>query len=240
MIKQFIISGCSFSVGDSSIEVVKQQPSTWSHFLLPKINPTFFYNLAIPGNGNHAISTNLLYLLETKNHIQPEDTLIGINISGLERIDIMCAVDHPDANKNFSWDKDFEYGWLSHNIFANKVSPFYGSLQKNMELAQVQRLSAMEITKCFSYLEHKKFNYFFMVMDRWIINDSPQWFLDFLNARQEKWVTLDGYKDMKSFAKKNNWLAQDNFHPSVQGQQEISNFVLKHLIDRKLIIDYDT
>lgn len=240
MLRQFITAGCSFTAGSSSIDVARNTPDVWPDFLLTKINPAFFYNIAVPGNGNHAIGTNLTYLLETKTDIKPEDTLIGINITGLERIDIMCAVNHPDANKYFSWDKDFGYGWITENIFVNKIPPFHGTLQKNMELAQVQRLNAIAIIKCFSYLELKKFNYFFMVMDHYVIEDSPQWFLDFLNARQDKWVTLEGYKDMWSFSKDKNLLAEDKLHPTVQGQQYISNIVMKHLIDKKLIIEYNT
>ena len=237
MLKQFITAGCSFTAGNSLIENATQ-PKTWSHFLLPKINPEFFYNLAIPGGGNCATSTNLIYLLETKKYIEPKNTLIGINITGLDRIDTMCAVDHPDSNKNFSWNHDFGYSWITEGGFTSNIPPFYGVLQKNTEIEQISISNALAMIKCFSYLELHKFNYFFMVMDDLVIQDSPPWFLDFLNCRRQQWITFDDHITMHSLAKGKNLLEEDKFHPSISGYQLIADMVLEQLVDKKLIDNY--
>jgi hypothetical protein len=240
MLKQFITAGCSFTAGDSLIENATQLPKTWPHFLLPKLSPEFFYNLAIPGGGNHATSTNLIYLLETKKYIDPTNTLIGINITGLDRVDTMCAVDHPDSNKNFSWNCDFKYGWITEGGFTSNMSPFYGDLQKNIGIEQIHILSALAVIKCFSYLELNKFNYFFMVMDDLVIQDSPLWFFDFLNCRRQQWITFDNHNTMHSFVKEKNLLEKDKFHPSVRGYQLIADMVLEQLVDKKIINNYTT
>jgi hypothetical protein len=238
MLKQFITAGCSFTAGGSLIEDAIQHPKTWSHFLLPKINPEFFYNLAMPGGGNGATGTNLIYLLETKKYIEPKNTLIGINITGLDRIDTMCAVDHPDANKHFSWNYDFGYSWITEGGFTSNMSPFYGALQKNTELEQIRISNALAIITCFCYLELHKFNYFFMIMDDLVIQDSPPWFLDFLNCRQQQWITFNDHNTMHSLVKEKNLLEEDKFHPSIGGHQLIADIVIEQLVDKQFINNY--
>jgi hypothetical protein len=235
MLKQFITAGCSFTAGTSQIEEATHLPTVWPHFLLPAINPKIFYNLAISGGGNHSISTNLIYLLETKKYINTNNALIGINITGLDRIDTMCAVDHPDANKHFSWDHDFGFSWITEGGFTHRGLPFNGALQKNTGLEQIHILNALAIIKCFSYLELHKFSYFFMVMDDVVIQDSPPWLLDFLNCRQKQWITFNNYNTMHSFAKENFLLEEDKFHPTASGHKLIADVVMKQLVDKKFI-----
>lgn len=232
MLKHFITAGCSFTSGVSTIEEANRAPAVWPHFLLPTISPEFFYNLAVNGGGNCATSANLIYLLETKKYINPDDTLIGINITGLDRLDTMCAIDHPDAS-NFSWSHDFGFGWLITGGFNYQGPPFNGALQKNIGLEQIRMLNALAIIQCFSYLELHKFNYFFMVIDDLVIQDSPPWFLDFLNCRQEQWITFNNHNTMHSFAKENCLLEKDDFHPTASGHKLIADAIMKQLVDKK-------
>ena len=225
----FIVAGCSFSVGISDKEVAINCPTTWSHFLLSKLNPKFFYNLAIPGSGNFAIANNLIYLLESKNHIEAKDSLIIFNISGLDRIDTMVPVDHPNANKSFSWDKDFKFGWIVEGGFLNNKNVFKGLLQKNMGFEQVQLLSCLSMVQCFSYLESRNFNYRFMLMDNNILN-SPVWFTDFLNVRQDKWIQFDHAQSMHEYAKNTNLLSEDKFHPSIHAHKLIADQIFNKII----------
>ena len=233
MIEHFIVAGCSFSAGASLISQA-ENPKVWPDFLLPVLKPKFFINLAMPCSGNLAIAGNLTLCLETKKNISPTNSIIGINISGLERIDIMCSVDHPAANKYFSWSKDLGHNWITHGAWVGleKSSPFYGSLQKNMELEQARTLSCLSIVHCFSYLELHNFKYFFMLMDDHIINDSPAWFIDYLDQRKDKFIKFGQHQSMHSYAKSCEELLPDKFHPSVIGHkliaEQIKSFIQKN------------
>jgi hypothetical protein len=136
--------------------------------------------LAIPGGGNQQINNNLVYLLESKKYIEPKNTLIGINITGLDRVDLMCPIDHPDVNENFSWQQDFGFGWINEGSFCNYTPPFNGKLQKNIGIEQVILYNCLAIIQCFSYMELQGFKYFFMLMDNDILKDSPAWFKNFV------------------------------------------------------------
>ena len=203
-VKNFITAGSEFTAGTSDIELAKENPTAWPHFLLPILTPEFFVNLAIPESGNFSTINNLIYLLETKKHIDPADTLIVIGFTGLARLDIMCAVDHPNANQHFSWDIDLEFGWITNLDFTQKVVPFNGILQKNMGVEQIEKLNCLSVVQGLSYLEANNFNYFFILMDEYILIDSPDWFKSFLTQRQSKWIKFNQYQTMHEFIRANN------------------------------------
>jgi len=223
-LENFIVGGCSFSSGTSDKSLAVTEPLVWPSFLLSDLDPKFYYNLAIPGAGNFSVADNLVYLLESKRYIQPENSIILFNISGLDRIDTMCAVDHPDANTNFSWATDFGFGWITEGGFLGSSLPFNGSLQKNIGFEQIQNLSCLSVVKLCCYLESRKFSYHFMLMDDDIL-DSPSWFFDFLSARKDRWIQFEGETSMFGFVKKKNFLAQDQFHPSANGHKLIATQV---------------
>jgi len=235
-VKYFITSGCSFTAGNSNIEIAQQDPWVWPHYLLTTVQPQFFYNLAIPAGGNKQIAHNLVYLLESKPYITPADTLIGINLTGLDRIDTMCAVDHPNANRFFSWTGDFGYGWITQGSFAFTGPPFVGILQKHMELKQIQLDNCLSIVQCLTYLEARGFEYFVMLMDDTIREDAPAWFKDrVLNNLKHRFVDFVESDSMYSYAKSQNCLGADGFHPNRQGQKLISSKVNTHLKNHAII-----
>lgn len=232
----FVVAGCSFSAGSSDLSVALQNPSRWPHYLLPDIQPKFFYNLAIPGGGNAQICHNLIYLLESKPWITPENCLIGINFTELCRIDTMCSVDHPDANPDISWNKDFNFSWITEGGFTTVKPPFRGLLQKNIGFDQVTLINSLLITQCLSYLDQKGFNYFFMLMTSDLLNKSdmprhfqtksPTWLIDTLNQHRHKnFVSFEFADSMYDYCKAKNLLAEDAFHPNQHGQKEIASKV---------------
>lgn len=235
MFNNFITAGCSFTAGNSVIEEVTRSPSVWPDFLVSWIDAKVFYNIGITGGGNCAMCDSLIYLLETKKYINPGNTLIGINITGLDRIDTMCAVDHPNDTNRFSWKHDFGFSWINEGGFTCQIPPFNGDLQKHIGLEQIHLLNALAVTKCLTYLESHKFSYFFMVMDDQVIQDSPPWFLDFLNCRKKKWITFGNHNTMHSFAKENCLLEEDGFHPSNAGHKLIADAAIEQLVDNNLL-----
>lgn len=229
--EHLIIAGCSFSAGDSNIDKARENPSTWAHWLLDPLSPKFLYNLAIPGGGNFAISHNLVYILESKKYMTPKNTMIGFNLSSLDRSDVICPVDHPQANQSFSWSKDFGYAWLTQGSFAYQTPPFKRMLQLHMGLENLITLNCLAIVQCMTYLEHRGFDYFFMLMDDTIIQDSPAWFTDsVLHGRKHKMVTFGEHQSMHEFCAGNDkLLSPDGFHPSNLGYQRIGERVNEFL-----------
>lgn len=194
--------------------------------------------MAIPGGGNQQISNNLIYLLESKKHLEPKNTLIGINITGLDRFDLMCPIDHPDANKYFSWQQDFGYGWITEGSFCNSAPPFNGKLQKNIGIEQLILYNCLAIIQCFSYIELQGFRYFFMLMDNNILKDSPEWFKNFV-LNNSHFVKFDQVNNMHDFAQQQKELSTDGFHPSKNGYkmiaQQVKDFLNKDPIFSKLL-----
>ena len=243
-IDYFIVAGCSFSAGSSDISSSTENPSSWPHYLLPDIQPKFFYNLAIPGGGNTQICHNLIYLLESKSWITPENCLIGINFTELCRIDTMCPVDHPNANPYFSWNKDFNFSWITEGAFTAALPPFKGLLQKNMGYDQVTLLNSLLITQCLNYLDQKGFNYFFMLMTSDSLDKSnlpqhyqtrsPTWLIETINQHRHKnFVSFEFADSMYDYCKIKDLLAEDKFHPNQTGYKKIASKVKTFLFSQK-------
>ena len=215
--EKLVISGCSFSAGTSDIYMAVSQPTTWSHFLLPKTNSEIFVNLAIPGGGNIAAGYNIVYLLETKESFTSNDTLILFNITGLDRVDTMCYCDHPQANSSFSWNQDFGFGWITEGGFTHGRFwrdgglPFKRLLQKNMGLDQIITVNSLSIINTITYLEANNFQYAFMLMDQYIETAAPDFLKRFLDNRSAHYITFDGVSNIYEYCKQNTWLKKDQF-----------------------------
>ena len=233
--EKLVISGCSFSAGTSDIYMAVSQPTTWSHFLLPKTNSEIFVNLAIPGGGNIAAGYNIVYLLETKESFTSNDTLILFNITGLDRVDTMCYCDHPQANSSFSWNQDFGFGWITEGGFTHGRFwrdgglPFKRLLQKNMGLDQIITVNSLSIINTITYLEANNFQYAFMLMDQYIETAAPDFLKRFLDNRSAHYITFDGVSNIYEYCKQNTWLKKDQFHPSHEGHSAIADFVYRHI-----------
>jgi len=228
-IKNFITVGCSFTAGTSNIDLAKKNPTRWPHFLLSIIDPDFFANLAISGGGNSSQMTSLTCFLETKKNIIPTDTLIILNLTGLYRVDTMCSIDHPDANPHISWAQDLGFTWITCDMLGTKISAISKFLHKNMELEQIKTFSCLAIIQGLSYLESNNFNYFFMLMDDFILEDSPEWFRNFLEQRKNKWIKFDQHQTMHSYVSELELTCEDNFHPSTDGHKLIAQNIIDTL-----------
>jgi len=226
-----VTAGCSFTAGTSDMVSAVSKPTVWPHFVLSKLNPNIFNNLSLSGGGNISIASNLVYFLQSKSYIDPAEILIVFNISGLDRSDTMCPVDHPDANTTFSWSQDFGYGWITSGGFLGGKSgtPFKGLLQKNMGIENIITFNCLALTQALGYLEHRKFHYAFMVMDDQVLTDCPDWFMDVLNKYQSKWIQFEHSKTMNGHCAINGLLDTDHFHPSTAGHADIADHVVNFL-----------
>ena len=231
--EKLVISGCSFSAGTSDMHLAAGRPTTWSHFLLPKISPKIFVNLAMPGGGNIAAAYNIVYLLETKKFFTSNETLVLFNITGLDRFDTICYKDNAYANSSFSWNQDFGFGWITEGGFAHgrwsTQMPFKGMLHKNIGMDQLITFNSLSIINTITYLEANNFQYAFMLMDQHVETDTPDFLKRFLNNRSAHYITFDGISNMHEYCKQNTWLKKDQFHPSHEGHSAIADFVYQHI-----------
>ena len=233
--EKLVISGCSFSAGSSDIHQANSQPTTWPHFLLPKINPNIFVNLAIPGGGNIAAGYNIVYLLETKKFFTSNETLVLFNITGLDRFDTICYKDNAHANPSFSWNQDFGFGWITEGEFTHGRLwrdgglPFKGLLHKNIGIDQMITFNSLSIINTITYLEANNFQYAFMLMDQHIETAAPDFLKRFLDNRSAHYITFDGVSNIYEYCKQNTWLKKDQFHPNHEGHSRIADFVYQHI-----------
>lgn len=142
----------------------------------------------------------------------------------------MCPVDHPDANGYFSWDHDLGFGWITDTDFTGRAPPFNGLLQKNIGIEQAETLSCLSIMQLLLYLESNRFNYLFMIMNNYILVDSPDWFMNFLKRRKDKWITFDRYQTVYDYVRSNNLTHEEyRMSPSIDGHKLIAQTVAKTL-----------
>jgi len=228
-VKNLITTGCSFTAGVIPLPhenkiAWKNRGSVWPHFCFAEMNPAQdkFVNLAIPGGGNIAAFTNLIYVLENNKTFTPDNTLIGINLTGMHRYDAISDSANVQVNKNLCCiDIDgithisdtLGFGWITGKHFGNQ---------------KVDILSAVTIIQGLSYLELRKFNYFFMLMNNAIYDYSPEWFQQALDIRKSNWITFNKHIGMFEFVRNLNQVTEDG-HPTTDRHKRISEFVIEYI-----------
>lgn len=229
----FITTGCSFTAGTIPLShntandwAVKG--SIWNHFCFAKMNPekNKFINLALGGGSNISSTTNLVYYLETnKQTVTNQNTLIGLNITGLDRYDSICRLEDPLINNDLCCidpsgidhvSKELGFGWITH---GNKIR------QEHTDI-----LNCMALLQCFSYLDLNNFSYFFMLMNNAVYNTAPGWFKIALDQRKSRWVTFDDTMGMMELVLKNKLTrSPTDWHPNIQGSKLIAKYVIDFL-----------
>ena len=223
--KNLIVAGCSFSTGTNLPEKFNNTPKTWSHFLVNKYltSVNCYINLGILGGGNTQIAKSVIYTLE-KINLNPNETLVLFNITGLQRIDLMCQLEQPDHNEYFSWKNMYNFSYINIPHLNSTDTIFKDLLHKNLGYDQVLLSNSIELISLFNYLKSKKIDYKFMLLDDTIEERSP----DILNPYLKEAIKFDGL-NMHEYCKKNNLLHDDGFHPSADGYSVLSDFIYQSL-----------
>ena len=227
--KNFIVSGCSFTAGiinPKNVDEWATQSFAWPHYCFLEMDPenSNFLNFALPGGGNIAAINNLVYYLELHKEVNSTNTLVGLNVTGLERSDIICYPGHLDANNdvaNQHIKEQLNIGWI-HSTTSREY------LQQGVVPLTIQ--SCLCIVQGIVYLESRGIDYFFMIMTDSVYSDSPLWFKEFLDARRSNWVQFDNTRGMMEFVKQHQLTkTNSDFHPSQKGHKILSEHVLTHL-----------
>lgn len=232
----FITTGCSFTAGTiplphNTAEDWRLRGSIWNHFCFAEMDPSNdrFINLALGGGGNMAATTNLIYYLETnKQQVTPSNTIIGLNITGHGRQDIICDLADRRINTDLCCinsqglhhiSKELGFGWITND---NRHTTEHIDIQSYLALIQ-----------CFSYLELNKFRYFFMLMNSELYTHSPPWFQNALDDRDINWVKFDGTIGMLELALANKLTRTKlDLHPNIEGHKLISQYVINFIKNR--------
>ena len=227
----FIVTGCSFTAGiiplPHNISADwNERGSAWPHFCFAKTDATHskFVNLALPGGGNTAAMSNLIYYLETnQSHLDKNKTIVGFNITGLSRVDVITDSTDSRVNKNqFCIDSTgidhfsdkVGFGWITH-----------GSYNKTIWTEKNYINGALAVLQCLCYLDLHNYQYFFMTMNDEIYTTAPAWFQQCLDSRKDKWITFDDAQSMLTLIKERKMYETD-WHPSTQGHKLIAQYVL--------------
>lgn len=225
--KKLITTGCSFTAG--VLESINAHTAfAWPHFCVLELGlaSNDFLNFALPGGGNNAAISNLVYYLELNPDL--DRVLVGLNITALERCDSMCKQTHLDANQDLSnkhIQEQLHIGWIHNGL---------DRFQLNRGVAALTIQSCLAVVQGIVYLESRNIDYFFMLMTDNIYTDSPVWFQQFLHARQDHWVKFGELTGMLEFVEQQNLQTSGvDFHPSIQGHKHIADHVLEHLNAKK-------
>lgn len=225
----FITTGCSFTAGvipkpHDQADSWLLQGSVWPHFIFAKMNPaqSTFKNLALPGGGNVAALTNLIYYLETnKSCLDTNNTVIGFNITEPARLDTICSLNHPGINRDLCCidstgldhpSQELGFGWTTSGL--------------NHRQTNIDIIGYLSVVQALAYLKLNKFRYFFMLMTDSIYTHAPDWFQSVLNQHSNNWITFDDCMSMHSMVLAHNLTVSDrDQHPSTEGHIKIAKYV---------------
>jgi hypothetical protein len=229
-IKNFVVTGCSFTASiledvEPTSDAWNLRASHWPHTVFAALDPSdkTFVNLAMGSGGNTAAFVNLVYFLNRYHDTcLPENTLIGFNITSLTRKDKICEIDDPRQSRYKACVDVSRYLDLSW---------YPESFDKGDNIDHVVIQNACKVIEAITYLEYRKFPYFFMLMNDEIYTHSPAWFQYFLDARKNKsWILLDDYLSMESYSDSiKGWRSVNDHHPNLETNRTIGQKVSKLL-----------
>ena len=226
---RWLVGGCSFTAGTSDVDYAMIDPVVWPSWLCHLHRPANLTNLAISGGGNTATIGGLRYAMQTQQTWSPENTLIIFNITGLERIDLICPTDHPAGDNGTPW---YELGlipfkWLISGGWnrnqGNEQDRLFRSLEKNQQYDPLCVQHSLDLINFMLSLDAEGYRWYFMIMDDALVWDpAPDFLRSFLKARSN-WITFGEHLSMHSFCRSIGELNRDKFHPSPLGHKHIAD-----------------
>jgi len=240
MIKNLIVSGCSFTKTTYENE--------WALCLVREFNIERHVNLAESAAGNYYIADSLQNYLRNSD-LNPAETLVLVMWSGPSRIDLTVSDDYYRmlqysyktrvAGKNYV----LSGGELGTWNLDNLIEPVYHRLYqiKNFHSLAQDTITNIIQTKEFLTLHGFKFNfmsyvnywtkvkYFVSDMDLSIGFHAPK--LAEKIKSDPSWIWVDSnHNCFYEFAKTRDLISDDGFHPNEQAHQEFAQeIIIPHL-----------
>lgn len=229
--KTLIVSGCSFTHNNHDGHC------TWGNSL------AYWYgmdivNLAVPGAGNKHIANSIILYIE-KNNLNYDEVLVMPMWSNFRRIDFITDRELSNFNSVISVPYKYdEYNELVNGgvwwhdkprVHVEKVLVDYSKYQSNKSLALN---SWLEINSLKNYLTVKGIdNYFTSYFDNSeFINELSE---IGLNMDYGNWVT---YPCLGDYAKEHGMVADDGFHPTIEGHETWAREVLVPFLTKKKVL----
>jgi hypothetical protein len=234
-LKNIVVSGCSYSAdaigglpptkdysGGNSFredpDYTTSVPTTWASFLAKKINPDSFVNLATSAHGNYLISKTLIDMLEKFNY-SPKNTLVVFNISQMARMDVVCK--YNTENDYIPWTQDI----LNYSFLKPKTSKWSKVMHDyEDDITGLITYNTVKLNELFEYLNTNKYPFVFTTLA-----DYTE--LPVIQKYKEHYVQLPG-NGMYEYAVSMGLLADDGFHPNVEGHYQISNVAYDFICEK--------
>lgn len=214
----FDTDGCNSFIDYDGFPASK--PFTWASHVARDLRPKSFINLAGGGHGNIMLANSVTEIINQYNY-DLDRTLVIFNLSEPERLDIMCAWDHPERSGMVPWDQAI----IPHS-YIGPLKPSYHNFRKNMGLEQVRRQTSRVVDMFFSWLENNRIQFVFTMMNNYLAVEDMY---GCISPRLDRLVQCKDHTGMYEYVCHHNLNLQDNLHPDHRGHRNIADFVLEKI-----------
>lgn len=207
--------GCSF-IHDNKI------PKSWASVIAKNMQCSSFVNFASPSHGNILVSMTLIDALTKYSAYCSKNTLVLFNLSDPARLDIACSYDHIDKSNLISWDKEI----LPFSFLLPK-SNIHNLMYRNIGIEQIENMSRHAVLALLNFLETKKFNYRFLLMNDYLTQGI---LANVLKEYQHNLIMLPGSIGMSEYCMANNLtVSRNDSHPNLEGHKVLADLVCNTL-----------
>ena len=155
-----LVSGCSFTFNNS-----EKDACSWPYYLRDLSNFNEVHDCSQSGAGSNHIFNSIVYELETNKSLSPENTLVVVCWSGLERFDVIAQTEITKSwhfMSNYHFNDKFSTLTLAKTTASKEpldnLSNAYSKLiDWNAQIIQ----SALHIIALREYLRSQNYNYVF-------------------------------------------------------------------------------
>lgn len=209
--------GCSFiDAGDNNTPLT---PWSWVGFLAQQLNVTSLVNVACGGHGNILTANSILEVLNKFNY-DPTDTLIVFNLTEPVRLDIPCDTTSSLRSNVIPWTDDV----IDHS-YMSRIETI--KLTKAIGIDAVEKFTSNIVELLFDMLEHRKFEFYFLMMTDYTQHSYLGSIIDKYKTRL---ITIDPGTGMMEFCQlTNNYISKLDKHPNITGHKLIADTVYKHI-----------
>jgi hypothetical protein len=251
MIKNLIVSGCSFTDN--------RYHHTWANFVADLLRPSVFVNLGRSSAGNTYISHSVIDCL-ARNAYVPTETLILIMWSGPDRHDLLvsgeywhlvqnytCKTDLSDPDGYWIFSGGRSNSWLDHVETRKLFGPHYTTVDPFVICTR----SLLQMSLTSSHLNQLGYRHAFMsYVNYWNSDLSCQsvghgdfnmsFFCQNLPIFQRmtfaNWIFANDNKDtIYEFCRDRGLLSQDKFHPSMMAHKLYAEQVVVPYLERNVL-----
>jgi hypothetical protein len=227
--KNLIVSGCSFTRNFHKVF-----SNSWPHYLRDLGGFDQVTDLSLPGAGNYHIATSMQWHLEN-NYFDINDTLVIVMWSGNDRDDEIVSHEHlNDYPFKFNYDSTVVSAITTGIGYTNKgnISRDFCIQKQKYKTYQSRTIeNYLYISGLYHYLRSNQYKFLFL---NYLDREIPKRSLDFnidkylpknLKSKLNSMVNTK-VENIYKWCLKRDLLAEDDFHPSMDGHLNWTREVL--------------